>query len=133
MLSVRIRGQHYRISNETLDHVFGETWRQSDLGPLQKRIQQQHDAGKLVVQGQRLQIATTIQEAEQQLRSAESQEEILRWGLLYLASQITEATVELRTLREALGFDELAATARLSRDSARDEEQEHSDEKQEHT
>ena len=59
MLSVRIRGQNYRISNETLDRVFGETWRDSNVGLLQKRIQQHHDARKLVVQGQRLQVATT--------------------------------------------------------------------------
>ena len=125
MHSVRIRGQNYRISNETLDRVFGETWRDSNVGLLQKRIQQHHDAGKLVVQGQRLQVATTTQEAEQQLRLAESQEDILRWGLLYVASQITETATELRALREALPFDESAATAKLSRDSAREREQEH--------
>ena len=125
MLSVRIRGQNYRISNETLDRVFGGSWRDSNLGLLQKRIQQHHEAGKLVVQGQRLQVATTSQEAEQQLRLAESQEEILRWGLLYLASQLTEAATELRALREALAFDESAATTKLSRDSAHEREQEH--------
>jgi hypothetical protein len=125
MLSVRIQGQTYRISNETLDSVFGEAWRQTNVGLLQKRIQQHHDAGKLVLRGHRLEVATTIQEAEQRLRSAESQEEILRWGLFYLASQIAEAASELRTLRETLAFDELAATARLSRDAARGQEQQH--------
>ena len=125
MLSVRIQGQTYRISNETLDSVFGEAWRQTNVGLLQKRIQQHHDAGKLVPRGHRLEVATTIQEAEQRLRSAESQEEILRWGLFYLASQIAEAASELRTLRETLAFDELAATARLSRDAARGQEHQH--------
>jgi hypothetical protein len=122
MHSVRIRGQNYRISNETLDRVFGDTWRRSNLGFLKKSIQDQHDAGKLVVQGQRLQVATKIQEAEQRLRSAETEEEILRWGLLCVASQISEAATELRALRETLAFDEAAATAKLSRDSAREQE-----------
>ena len=30
MHSVRIRGQNYRISNETLDRVFGDIWRGFD-------------------------------------------------------------------------------------------------------
>lgn len=124
MHSVRIRGQNYRISNETLDSVFGDTWRHLDLGLLRKRIQDQHDTGKLIVEGHRLQLATKIQEAEQQLRSAETAEEILRWGLLYAASQISEAATELRALRETLAFDESAATANLSRDSAHGREQE---------
>jgi hypothetical protein len=123
MHSVRIRGQNYRISNETLDRVFGGNWRRSDRGLLRKHIEDQHDAGKLVVQGQRLQVATKIEEAEQQLRSAETEEEILRWGLLYLASQISEAATELRALRETLLFDESAATAKLSRDSAHEQEE----------
>ena len=124
MFSVHIRGHKYRISNETLDRVFGETWRQYYPGVLQKRIQDQHDAGKLVIQGQRLQVATTIEEAEQQLRSAEGQEEILRWGLLYVGSQLMGSANETRALREALAFDESAATAELSRDSARERGQE---------
>jgi len=124
MLSVRIRGQTYRVSNETLDSVFGEAWRQVNVGLLHKRIQQHHDAGKLVARGHRLEVATTMQEAEQQLRSAQSQEEILRWGLYFLASQVAEAATELRALREAVAFDELAATAKLSRDSEREREHE---------
>jgi hypothetical protein len=123
MHSVRIRGQNYRISNETLDRVFGDNWRRFDRGLLRKHIEDQHDAGKLVVQGQRLQVATKIEEAEQQLRSAETEEEILRWGLLYVASQISEAATELRALRETLLFDESAATAKLSRDSAHEQEE----------
>ena len=124
MISVRIRGHTYRISNETLDHVFGENWRQSTHGLLQKRIQDHHDAGKLVIRGQRLQIASPLDEAEQRLRSAESQEEILRWGLLYLGSQIRESVNEVRALREALTFDESASTAKLFRDPSPDREQE---------
>jgi hypothetical protein len=120
MLSVRIRGQNYRISNETLDRVFGESWRRSNVEQLQKRIQNRHDEGKLVVQGQRLRLATPAEEAEQRLRSAEGQDEILRWGLLSLASQIAEAATEVRAGREALAFDESAATAKLSRDTSDD-------------
>src|SRR6185312_4930669 len=59
------------------------------------------------------------------VRSAESQEEILRWGLFFLASQVAEAADEVRALRESLVFDELPATAKLSRDSEREREQEH--------
>jgi hypothetical protein len=117
MLSVRIRGQNYRISNETLDHVFGD-WRRSSVPHLQRRIQDRHDEGKLVVQGQRLRLATRTEEAEQRLRRSEGQEEILRWGLLYLAAQIAEAATEVRAMREALAFDESAATAKLSRDTS---------------
>jgi hypothetical protein len=123
MHSVRIRGQNYRISNETLDRVFGETWRRTTRGLLEKRIQDHHDAGKLVVQGKRLHVATTIQEADQQLRSAETEEEILRWGLLYVASQIADAVSELRALRETLAFDDAAATDKLSRDPGPDREE----------
>jgi hypothetical protein len=123
MLSVRIRGHTYRISNETLDHVFGENWRQSSRGLLQKRIQDNHDEGKLVIRGQRLHIATPLDEAEQRLRSAESQGEILRWGLLYLGFQIRESVSEVRALREALMFDESASTAKLFRDLSSEREQ----------
>jgi hypothetical protein len=122
MLPVRIRGHTYRISNETLDRVFGEIWRQSSPGLLQKRIQQGLEEGKLVIQGQRLQIATTIEEAEQRLRAAENQEEILRWGLLYVGSQLVESTNELRALREALTFDQSAATAKLWREPSPERE-----------
>jgi len=124
MLSVRIRGHDYRISNETLDRVFGENWRQSSRGLLQKRIQDHHDEGKLVIRGQRLHIATPLDEAEQRLRSAESQGEILRWGLLYVGSQISESVGELRALREALTFEESASTAKLFRDPSPEREPE---------
>jgi hypothetical protein len=124
MLSIRIRSHTYRISNETLDRVFGENWRQSSRGLLQKRIQDHHDAGRLVIRGQRLQIATPVDEAEQRLRSAESQPEILRWGLLYVGSQLGESVNELRALREGLTFDESASTAKLFRDPSPEREQE---------
>jgi len=124
MLSVRIRGHTYRISNETLDHVFGENWRQSSRGLLQKRIENHHDEGKLVIRGQRLHVATPLDEAEQRLRSAESEGEILRWGLLYIGFQIRESVSEARALREALTFDESAAIAKLFHDPSPEREQE---------
>ncbi len=124
MISVRIRGQTYRVSKGTLDRAFGESWRHSSFGVLQNRILDRLGAGKLVARGQRLQIATATEEAEQRLRSATSQDEILRWGLLHVASQIAEATTELRALHAAFDFDESAATAKLSRDTARNRDQE---------
>jgi hypothetical protein len=88
---------------------------------LKKRIHERHDEGKLVVQGQRLRVATRAEEAEQRLRSAVAQDEILRWGLIYVGTQIAEAVTELRAVGEALEFDEAAATAKLSRDTSPDE------------
>ena len=49
MLSVRIQGQKYRIGNETLDRLLGaEIWRRLDSGLLQKRIQDEYLAGRLI-------------------------------------------------------------------------------------
>jgi hypothetical protein len=116
MLSVRIRGQNYTINSATLDLVFGESWRR--FRNLERSIQNRHDEGKLVVEGQRLRLATKAEEAEQRLRSAEHRDEILRWGVLYLGSQIAAAASEVRAVRDALALDESAAKAKLSRDTA---------------
>jgi hypothetical protein len=121
MLSVRIRGQDYRISNETLDRVLAQDWRRSSAVALQRRIQERLDEGKLVAQGRRLRGSTQVEEAEQRLRSAGGQEEILRWGLFYVAAQIAEAAAEIRSLGELAGFDESAATRKLSRDTSDEE------------
>lgn len=118
MLSVRIGNQNYRVSNETLDRVLGGSWRNASAAELRKRVQDRFDEGRLVVHGQRLRQSTTAEEAETRLRHAESQEEILRWGLLSLASHLAEAAAEIRALREAVAFDESAATAKLSRDTS---------------
>jgi hypothetical protein len=123
MLSVRIGAQTYKITNETLDSVLGHGWRNSDQGLLRKRIQDRLKAGGLVIRGQRLHPATSLEHSEQQLRAAESQEEILRWGLLYVGLQIAEAATGLWALGEA-SFDQSAATAKLSRDPAPENEQE---------
>jgi hypothetical protein len=120
MLSVRIQGQKYRIGNETLDGLVGaENWRRMDSGLLQKRIQDEYLAGRLIeTQGHRLRFATTTEEAERRVRSEEDPGEILRWGLLHIASQVAEVADQLRDLHDAVQVDTDAATASLSRDTS---------------
>jgi hypothetical protein len=120
MLSVRIQGQTYRIGNETLDRLVGaEIWRRLDSGLLQKRIQDEYLAGRLIeTQGHRLRLATTTEEAERRIRSEDDPGEILRWGLLHIASQVAEVADQLRALRDAVQFDTDAATVSLSRDTS---------------
>jgi len=120
MLSVRIQGQKYRIGNETLDRLLGaEIWRRLDSGLLQKRIQDEYLAGRLIAaQGHRLRLATTTEEAERRIRSEDDPGEILRWGLLHIASQVAEVAGQLRALHDAVQFDTDAATVSLSRDTS---------------
>jgi hypothetical protein len=120
MLSVRIQGQKYRIGNETLDRLIGsENWRRMDSGLLQNRIRDEYLAGRLIeTQGQRLRLATTSEEAERRIRSEDDPGEILRWGLLHIASQVAEVADQLRALHDAVQFDSDAATVSLSRDTS---------------
>ena len=120
MLSVRIQGQKHRIGNETLDGLVGaENWRRMDSGLLQKRIQDEYLAGRLIeTQGQRLRLATTSEEAERRIRSEDDPGEILRWGLLHIASQVAAVADQLRDLHDAVQVDTDAATASLSRDTS---------------
>ena len=120
MLSVRIQGQTYRIGNETLDRLVGaEIWRRLDSGLLQKRIQDEYLAGRLIeAQGHRLRLATTTEEAERRIRSEDDPGEILRWGLLHIASQVAEVAGQLRALHDAVQFDTDVATVSLSRDTS---------------
>jgi hypothetical protein len=120
MLSVRIQGQKYRIGNETLDRLVGaDNWRRMESGLLQNRIRDEYLAGRLIeTQGQRLRLATTIEEAERRLRSEDDPRENLRWGLLHIASQVAEVADQLRALHDAVRFDTDAATASLSRDTS---------------
>jgi hypothetical protein len=120
MLSVRIQGQKYRIGNETLDRLVGaEIWRRLDSGLLQKRIQDEYLAGRLIeAQGHRLRLATTTEEAERRIRSEDDPGEILRWGLLHIASQVAEVAGQLRALHDAVQFDTDVATVSLSRDTS---------------
>jgi hypothetical protein len=121
MLSVRIEGQDYRVSNETLDRLFGDDrWRRMDRTLLNISIRDYHRTGRLTVRRQRLRLTSPTEEAERRLRSEDSRDEILRWGMLYVASQCAEVANELRALRDALQFDTSAATATLSRDPAED-------------
>jgi hypothetical protein len=119
MLSVRIKGQKYRIGNETLDRLLGsEIWRRVDSGLLQKRIQDEYLAGRLVETQGRLRLATTTEEAERRIRSEKDPAEILRWGLLHISSQLTEVADQLRSLHDTVQFDRDAATVSLSRDTS---------------
>jgi hypothetical protein len=120
MLSVRIQGQTYRISNETLDRLVGaDTWRDMASTILQNRIRDEHLAGRLIeTQGQRLRLTTPTEEAERRLRSEDDPGEILRWGLLHVASQMAEVADQLRALHDAVQFDTDAATVSLSRDTS---------------
>ena len=120
MLSVRIQGQKYRIGNETLDRLIGsENWRRMDSGLLQNWIRDEYLAGRLIeTQGQRLRLATTSEEAERRIRSEDDPGEILRWGLLHIASQVAEVADQLRALHDAVQFDSDAATVSLSRDTS---------------
>jgi hypothetical protein len=122
MLSVRIGAQTYTISNATLDSVLGHAWRDADQAMLQQRIKFRLEAGSLIIRGQRLHPASSLEHSEQQLRAAETQDEILRWGLLYIGLQIAEAATGFRALGEA-AYDESATTAKLSRDPAPEEKQ----------
>src|SRR5580765_838288 len=121
MLSVRIQGQTYRISNETLDRLIGsENWRRVDSHVLRIRIQDEYLAGRLIeTQGQRLRLATTTEEAERRIRSEDDPAEILRWGLLHIAAQVAEVADQLRTLHDAVQVESDAASASLSRDTSR--------------
>jgi hypothetical protein len=123
MLSVRIGAHKYTIANETLDRLLGEGWRRSDEGLLRRRIAELLDDGALIARGKRLHRATRLEHAEQQLRLADGQEEILRWGLLYVGLQVEEAATVLWALGEG-AFDQSAATTKLSRDPTPERQQE---------
>jgi hypothetical protein len=115
MLTVRSQDQNYRISNETLERLFGANWRTVNFGVLSRLIRKHHQAGKLIASGQWLRVASASEEAQHALRSAKTGEEILRSGLHYVASQLEAIMYELRALREALE-SESASSRELSRD-----------------
>jgi len=120
MLSVRIQGQTYRISNKTLDRLVGANdWVHVDSGLLQNRIRHEYLAGRLIeTQGRRLRLATPSEEAERRLRSEDDPGEIVRWGLLYIGSQLADVADRLRALDDAAQFETDAKTASLSRDTS---------------
>jgi hypothetical protein len=120
MLSVRIQGHTYRISNKTLDRLVGANdWVNVDSGLLQNRIRHEFLAGRLIeTQGRRLRLATGTEEAEGRLRSEDDPGEIVRWGLLYIGSQLADVADQLRALHDAVQFDTDATAASLSRDTS---------------
>jgi hypothetical protein len=89
-----------------------------DSGLLQKRIQDEYLAGRLIETQGRLRLATTTEEAERRIRSEEDPAEILRWGLLHISSQVAEVADQLRALHDAVQFDRDASTVSLSRDTS---------------
>jgi hypothetical protein len=116
MFSVHIQGQEYRVTNETLDRLFGmRDWREMNPWSFQNRVRAEHRAGRLIVEGKRLRLASPVEEAENRLRWADARDEILRSGFLCLAAQLAVLAGEVRGLRESVEFDTSAATTRLSR------------------
>jgi hypothetical protein len=124
MLSVRIQGQNYRVSNETLDRLFGvDSWSRLDHALLQSRIREHHRGGRLVIDRQRLRIASPLEEAESRLRAADSRDDILRWGFLRIAAGLTQIADEIRALpvsKRSRGVREHEARLRSARPEARD-------------
>ena len=116
MLEVRISHRMYRVTNATLDQVFGAgVWRRMATPQLMESVKTHHDAGKLVIDGQRLRAASMSEEAERRLRASESLEEIARNGLLLIGAQITELAADVRSLREHVERDTSVANAPLAR------------------
>jgi hypothetical protein len=124
MLSVRIEGQKYWVTNETLDRLFGvDKWRRLDPALLHNRVRHHHRAGRLILDRQRVQLASPLEEAESRLRAENNRDEILRWGFLHVAAglaQIADEIRALRTLTESRDIQELEALPRSARSEARD-------------
>jgi hypothetical protein len=126
MLSVRLQGQDYGISDETLDRLFGAArWRRQHPSVLQNSIRAHHRGGRLVINRQRLRIASPLEEAESRLRAEDSGDEILRWGFLRIAAGLAQIADEIRALPRARPeasdqFDSSAAEEKLTRDISED-------------
>jgi hypothetical protein len=116
MLEVRINHDKYRVTNATLDQVFGEgIWRRMGTTMLDKAVEAQHAKGRLVVDGRRLRRASPTEEAAEHLRTSESLEEIIRHGFICIAARLTELASDVRQLREQFEFDAEASNAPLAR------------------
>jgi hypothetical protein len=126
VIKVRIQGQEFSVTNETLDRLFPHrSWRQLEPWSLERALGDRRAAGVLVTEGRRLRLATPIEEAEHRLRHGESVDETLRGALLYLAArleplreiaaQVQALAGEVRALREAVEL-EAGTTAALARE-----------------
>jgi outer membrane murein-binding lipoprotein Lpp len=116
MLEVRISHRMYRITNATLDQLFGAgVWRTLPTQRLIESVKAHHDAGRLVIDGQRLRSASVSEEAAHRLRTSKELDEIIRSGLLSIAAQIAELASDVRSLREQFELDGEAANAPLAR------------------
>jgi hypothetical protein len=124
MLSVRIEGQKYWVTNETLDRLFGvDKWRRLDPALLQSRVRHHHRAGRLILDREGVRLASPLEEAESRLRAENDRDEILRWGFLRVAAGLAHIADEiraLRTLTESRDIQELEALHRSARPEARD-------------
>jgi hypothetical protein len=123
MLSVRVEGQKYWVTHETLDRLFGvDKWRRLDPALLQNRVRHHHRAGRLILDDQHVRLASPLEEAESRLRAEKNRDEILRWGFLRVAAglaQIADEIRALRTLTESRDIEELEAATRSARPEAR--------------
>jgi transposase len=116
MLEVRISHRMCRITNATLDQLYGaERWRSMPTRRLRESVKAHHDSGRLVMDGQRLRAASVSEEAAHRLRTSEELDEIIRSGLLSIAAQIAELASDVRSLREQFELDGEAANAPLAR------------------
>jgi hypothetical protein len=116
MLEVRISHSMYRVTNATLDQLFGAgLWRKMATPRLTENVKAHHDAGRLVVDGQRLRVASASEQATHRLRTSDGLEEILRNGLLAIAAEIAELATDVRSLREQFELDGGAANAPVTR------------------
>jgi hypothetical protein len=120
MLPVRIQGHNHRVTNKTLDRLFGvDSWRGIDRALLQNTIREHHRAGRLVIDRQRLRLASSLEEAESRLRAEQSRDEILRSGFRRIASGLTQIAEEIRGL-PAWTRRQLQARLRSARPEAGD-------------
>jgi hypothetical protein len=125
MLSVRVQGQNYRIGNETLDRLFGAAhWRRQHRSVLESSIREHHRGGRLVIDRQRLRIASPLEDAESRLRAEDSRDEILRWGFLRIAAGLAQIADEIRALpisARSQDVEQLEARLRSARPEASDQ------------
>jgi hypothetical protein len=121
LLAVRIHQKTYRVSNATLDELFGVgRWRNMNSARLEQDLRAQHAVGALVSDGHRLRLPSASEQAEQRLRSVDGHDEILRNGLLYVATEIKALRAELQSFRDSLDSETTVANEPISRAASDD-------------